>query len=408
VLAHDLKSEDVWTRVDALQRAIWNPTEAVRQAVRELAARNQHEKAEQFFLLKALASFEEDETFAEMLRRGVPLFQEAFDIRRTKSPCPNAIRDRACAEALSGDEQLQLAGIAILSLCKGDEVAPCLQTVLASNEPTSAVARSAVLALDDIDYVSEETICLVTPMMQHREQQRVVFNYLLRRGAQAGEAAIAKYFAAHDRNEVTDFEEQAARILIARQEQTGEATKFLWHVVKQRTSVFGHNQNLLALMQSGDSLAQDLLFESSLAERSFSGSSITAIRGLMDRDSGYAFEAAMRLLESDLEAGGEDVLLTVDSARAIPFLLDFLAHDIDTLHRWRICRHLRWRAPQDQLEVELSNLAKDHDPAKRAAACEVIGWLPPGSLEILLDERINDIENAVEEAALAALKKHKE
>jgi len=33
------------------------------------------------------------------------------------------------------------------------------------------------LALDDIDYVSKETICLVTPMMQHREQQRVVFNY---------------------------------------------------------------------------------------------------------------------------------------------------------------------------------------------------------------------------------------
>ena len=226
VLAHDLKSEKVWTRVDALQRAIWNPTEAVRQAVREVAARDQHEEAEQFFLMKVLASFEEDETFAEILRRGVPLYQDAFDIRHTKSPVPAAIGDRACADALSGDEPRQLAGLAMLSLCKGDEVAQCLQTVLASNDPTSAVARSAVLALDEINYVSEETIRLITPMMHCHEQQRVVFTYLLRRGAQAGEAVIAKYFAAHDRNEVTILKSRRHVSLLHAKNRPGRRQNF--------------------------------------------------------------------------------------------------------------------------------------------------------------------------------------
>lgn len=409
VLTHDLRSTSAWTRADALDQVVWHPTEAVRQAVREVAQRNQHEEIEQVFLMRALASLEEDELFADMLRRGMRSYLYALDIRRTKSPIPRTVRDQACADTLSNDERTQLSGIAILSLCNGRKAADCLRNVLASNDPKSAVARAAVWALDDLGHASEETIRLVTPMVQHRDQQRVVFNYLLRRGGKDGEAAMAHYFAAHDRSEITNIEEQVARILVAHGDADGEAAKFLWDVIKQKKSVFGQNENLLALTRSGDSLAGDLLIENSLVERSFTGSPITAIRGLADRDPDYAFEAASRLLEKNPDSGGEDILLKIDPTKAIPFLLDLLAGDIDTLHRWRVCRHLRWLAPRNQLEEEVARRAQDDDARRRELACEVIGWLPPGRpVDSCLHKCVDDVERAVEMAALEALARHQE
>jgi len=408
VLAQDLRSENVWTRADALERAVWHPTEDVRQAVREVAQRNQHENVEQVFLMRALASLEEDALFAEMLRRGTPPYTYAFEIRRTKSRIPEPVHDQACADALSNDETVQLAGIAILSLCKGfSKATDRLQNILASSAPESGVARGAVWALDDLGHASDEAIDLVKPMLQHRDQQMAAFNYLLRRGGKAGEAALTEYFASHDRKEITHIEEQAARILVAHEKADGEATKFLWCLIKEKTSIFGQNENLLALTQSGDSLAQDLLIENSLAEGSFTGSPVTAIRGLADRDPDYAFEAASRLLAKNPEAGGEDILLKIDPAKAIPFLLELLAGEVDTLYRWRIFRHLRWLAPPDQLEAEVTPPAKDGDARKRELACEVIGWLPPGSLKSCLHICADDIERDVEMAALDALASHR-
>jgi hypothetical protein len=46
--------------------------------VREVAQWNQHEEVEQVFLMRALASLEEDELFADMMRRGTPSYLDAL------------------------------------------------------------------------------------------------------------------------------------------------------------------------------------------------------------------------------------------------------------------------------------------------------------------------------------------
>ena len=406
VLAHDLSSEHVWTRYDALVCAVWQPTRAVRRAVGRLAQQSQHDQDEQVALMEALASFENDEAFSNMLRRGTPADLTALDIRRSKSPIAAKIRERACVDAMSDDENSKQAGITILSLCKGKDATDCLKGVLKSNHWKSKAAHAAVWALDDVGHFSEEVLPFVVPMMADGKQQRVAFNYLLRRGGKAGENAIAEYLASHNRVEVTDFQEQVARILVERGESSGEAAKFLADIIRKRNCPFGYNRNLLALTRSGSSLAEGLLFESSLAKHGFGESPLIAIRGLAGRAPDYVFDTAWRLLENDPEAGGEDVMLQVDPARAVPLLLDLLTKEIGTLHRWRIYRHLRWYAPDGHLKPQLAEMAADRDTRRRQVACDIIGWLSPGSLEGCLHQCVDDIDGDVEKAALRALRKH--
>jgi hypothetical protein len=403
VIANDLSCESHWARSDALKRVQWFPTPKIRSQVLRLAQNDHHEKIEEVHLMEALASLEEDAAFAEMLRKGTPAYLTALKIRRSKSPIPKAVRDQACSDALSADENTQHSGIAILSLCKGRKVTRCLQRVLESNGSDSRAAHEAIWALDQIEHYSDQILPLVTRMINHQDSQLVVFNYLLHHGGQ-GEAVIADYLANHDRTEIT-IEDQVARILVSRREKTGSAASFLWDIVKKRKSLFDSNTNLLALSEIGDRLADDLLFENAIAERSFSSSPAVAIEAIASQDPEYAFEAATRLLERDAEAGGEEILLSVDAKRAICFILRLLEQDIGALSRWRIYRHLRWLAPHRQLAAKLRDMAKDDSPRKRELACEILGWLPPGILDSCLEACANDIERNVEQAAIEALKK---
>ncbi|HXV83083.1 MAG TPA: HEAT repeat domain-containing protein, partial [Candidatus Binatia bacterium] len=340
-------------------------------------------------------------------RKGTPAYPTALKIRRSKSTIPKAVRDQACSDALSADENTQHSGIVILSLCKDRKVTRCLQRVLESNASDSRATRTAVWALDQIGHCSDQTFPLVTRMINHQDSQLVVFNYLLHHGGPEGEAIIADYLANHNRTEIT-IEDQVARILVSRGKKTGSAASFLRDIVKKRRPFFDSNTNLSALSEMGDRLADDLLFENAIAERSFSGSPIVAIEAIASQDPEYAFEAAARLLERDAEAGGEEILLSVNAKRAISFILQLLERDIGALSRWRIYRHLRWLAPQKQLTAKLRDMAKDDSPRKRELACEILGWLPPGILDSCLEACANDIERNVEQAAIEALKKRQE
>jgi HEAT repeats len=407
VIANDLSCESHWARSDALKRVQWSPTPKLRSQVLRLAQNDHHEKIEEVHLMQALASLEEDAAFAEMLRKGTPAYLNALKIRRSKSPIPKAVRDQACADALSADENAQHSGITILSLCKGREVTRCLQRVLESNGSDSRAAHEAVWALDQIGHCSDQILPLVTRMINHQDSQLVVFNYLLHHGGPEGEAIIADYLANHNRAEIT-IEDQVAQILVSRGEQTGSAASFLWDIVKKRKSFFDSNTSLSAFSEMGDRLADDLLFENAIAERCFSGSPAVAIEAIASQDPEYAFEAAARLLERDAEAGGEEILLSVDAKRAICSILRLLEQDIGALSRWRIYRHLRWLAPHSQLAAKLREMAKDDSPRKRELACEILGWLPPEILVSCLEACANDIERNVEQAAIEALKKRQE
>ncbi|PCJ31470.1 MAG: hypothetical protein COA93_10965 [Alphaproteobacteria bacterium] len=408
VIVKDLSSENAYARSDALKCVKWFSSSRVKEQVLKIAKKKNHEKVEEVHLMQALASLVEDTAFAEMLRKGVPAYLDALDIRQSRPPISKNIYDQACIDASSNEETVRSAGVVMLSFGKEEETALFLQKILENCEPQSKIVTDVVWTLDRLGYYTDEILPCLERMMSSKDTQQIVFNYLLRYGGITAEAAIGSYLGGHKLEEVTNVEEQVARLLVSRRDGAKEAEDFLWRMLNKGDPKYASNHNLLALSEAGDSLATDLLFDKAIADKNFIESPVIAIEAISRRDPEYAFEAAIRLIEAYDSMGCEVILLSINSKKAISYLLQFLERDIDTLSRWRIYRHLRWYAPQEELRTALELVLNNSTSRKREVVCEILGWLPFGMLDNVLDECVNDNERLVEKAAIQALRKRQE
>ncbi|MEO8379577.1 MAG: hypothetical protein ABI779_07915 [Acidobacteriota bacterium] len=105
---------------------------------------------------------------------------------------------------------------------------------------------------------------------------------------------------------------------------------------------------------------------------------LQAIRALEHFDRGAAFDAAADLLRSH-ERGREATvakLITFDEERALPLLVGHFTEEPSAAVRWTIGRHLRVANDQHRVRTLVEDLLNSGDSDRRAAGCDLAGWLP--------------------------------
>jgi hypothetical protein len=132
---------------------------------------------------------------------------------------------------------------------------------------------------------------------------------------------------------------------------------------------------LLALGYSADAEAEEILVRRAFGSDGAAPSS-AAIEGLAVRDAEKAREAAVRLLRGTGKGRSEavDILFELDPLTAVDTVIEHIPDERNVLVRNEIAKNIRQRGGMKALE-RVRLLIRSNNPARRAAGCELAGWL---------------------------------
>jgi hypothetical protein len=352
------------------------------------------------------------ETLAAMGDRSVVMRAEESGRLSYSSEFPRAIRDLPPADDRETTRLLQKAS-------SDDDAIPALRA-LAWSRRTDIVGHLVEQVVsarpEEIRNAARAALkYLPTGQMSanHRERLRAAgehstyLDVLFRNGAPEAVAEAANYLATIGTKSWTFDDAHSAAWLAVYRERLELASQ-VWQWAKGYTRFYWEGDDTIwrALGYVDTEEAEEFL----LAE-AYSGNrgniNPAAIEALAHRQRDEAFAAAVHLFDEGkgARASAPDLLVEIDSARAVQVIAERLPRERNVLIRTRSCIALRG-LPGDDVRRIAHDWMNHDDPFARASGCELLGWLQPEETSRLRDIALAHIDPMVQVFALDAVARH--
>lgn len=352
------------------------------------------------------------ETLAAMGDRSVIMRAEESGRLSYSGDFPRAIRDLSPADDRETMRLLQKSASdddavsAIRSLAwsrRADVVGPLVGQVVSSRpEEVRNAARTALKYLPTGQMAANHR-----ELLRAAGEHSTYLDALFRDGAPEAVDEATNYLGAIGTKSWTFDDAHSAAWLIVYRERLELASQ-LWQWAKGHTRFNWEGEDSIwrALGYVDTEEAEEFL----LAE-AYSGNrgniNPAAIEALAYRHRDEAFAAAVHLFDEGkgARASAPDLLMEIDSARAVQVIAERLPRERNVLIRTRSCIALRGLAGDDVRRIA-HDWMNHADPFARASGCELLGWLQPEETRRLRGIALADIDPMVQVFALDAVARH--
>lgn len=351
------------------------------------------------------------ETLAAMGDRSVVMRAEESGRLSYSGDFPRAIRDlppaddretmRLLQKAASDDDAIP--AIRALAWSRRTDVVGHLVEQVVSSRPEEVrnAARTALKYLPTGPMAANHR-----ELLRAAEEHSTYLDALFRDGAPEAVGDAANYLGAIGTKSWTFDDAHSAAWLVVYRERLELASQ-VWQWAKGHTRFYWESDDTIwrALGYVENEDAEEFL----LAE-AYSGKrgeiNPAAIEALAHRQRDEAFAAAMHLFDEGkgARASAPDLLMEIDSARAVKVIAERLPRERNVLIRASSCIALR--GVGDDIRRMAHDWMNHADPFTRASGCELLGWLQPEDTSRLRDIALADIDPMVQVFALDAFALH--
>lgn len=400
----ELDRSNSHARTDGVSAAAWTFNADVRARLEAIANDPEDDTYRQVQLMHALASHRADAGLRAMVRGGSPVFLRAAEVRENGPPWSG--EDLAEVERLvqSSDPSERTYGINLCGFL-GEETATSILAPLFDDPALSDEEADLIRGvLSHLGGYRPSFLPRLRKRLGNEDQGGSTAHYLAWSGDAKAREAVVEWLAADPLKQLSSSVVPIAFQLLRHQDSAAGARAYLKRVWKKGFGWGSEGQILSALADAGDNEASAALDAIAYQKpRRGDGSVVAAVRALAKVSRDEAFAAAERFYRRSRTESAVYLLLELNPGDGADVLLgDYAGAPVPVRHR--IGRLLRRAAPRSQLVETLSRMGASEDGGDRQTAAELAGWMPFEEPVSFLEGLVDDESEAVEKAALIALR----
>lgn len=403
----ELERPSVHARTDGVEAAAWTRNSTIKDKLEAIAEHPNTDSLLQKHLMDALAAHRADAGLIAMVQGGSPVFVEAIEIRENGPPWTDDHLPEIEALLRSDEMEKRLHGVNLCCFLGGEMACSMLAPIFESNTATNEEVGLARDVLAQLGYYRPTFLRRLKGLMGRDSSGLFTARYLARSGDAEARAAVVDWLAAHPLTELSSSELPIAFRLLGEADSASGALAFLKRVWKKGLGVGREGEILAVLAEAGDSEASIALDAIAYQKPRWGEASVVAaIRALQETSRAEALAAAERFYHRARATAAAHLLLQLDAEFGSKVLLkDYPVAPIPTRHQ--IGRLLRRAAPRALFIEALKRMSGSETSKDRLAAAELAGWLPFEEPVGFLDHLVDDEAEAVEKAALVALRQRR-
>lgn len=400
----EMNRESLHGRTDGVTAATWTRSAQVRERLEALVEGADGDTYRQIQLMHALAAHRADAGLRAMVQGGSPVFLRAVEIRADGPPWSD--QELAKVESLlkSHDVKERRLGINLCGFLDLDQAGALLSSIVEGPAPAEDEADLIWNVLRHLGYYRPSFLPLVKAKLTYDDGGHAMASYLAWSGDAVARQAVVDWLTAHALIELQSSLLPIAFQLVEFEDSAAGARAFLKRVWKRGLGWGAEGRILAILAEAGDNEAGAAMDAIAYQRpRRGEGAVVAAIRAVGRTSPTEAIAAAERFYRQTRASAAVHLLLELNAPAGMAILLgDYPTAPVPVRHQ--IGRLLRRAAPLDALVEQLDEMSLQGQSRLREAAAELAGWLPYETSVAFLDRLADDEAEAVEKAALTALR----